>query len=243
MKQIVNILPLLLIIVLATGCKKNYEQPVDANYSYADKSIVQLYNATLSTTRNNLYINSTQINGTPLSYGSLFPSNAYGFSSPIGLASFLIRDTLSTSTQPQLSFAQNLQGGKNYTIFMYDTMSAVKQKTIETPVVIPADTTARIRFANFIFSKTIIPAVDIFSKKRNQNIFTNISTTEVTNYIPFASKITDTLYVRATGTTTDLAALNGITPTSKRGYTIIFRGSYSITTGTLARTLSSFVNY
>ena len=154
----------------------------------------------------------------------------------------MIRDTLTATTQTPLSFAQNMDVGKNYTIFMYDTINAAKQKTVETKIVVPGDTTARLRFANFIFSKNAVPAVDIFSKRRNVNVFTNVAVTGVTDFIPVPSAFTDTFYVRETGTTNQLAVLNGLTPTEKRSYTLVFRGRYETTSGTIARTLSSFIN-
>ena len=77
--------------------------------------------------------------------------------------------------------------------------------------------------------------------KRAANLFTNIPVTGVTDYIPYASSLTDTLYVRETGTMTQLAVLNGFNPTQLRSYTLVFRGRYQ-TTGTtgIARLLTAF---
>ena len=74
-------------------------------------------------------------------------------------------------------------------------------------------------------------------------MFTNIQVTDVTDFISYTSSLSDTLYVRETGTTNLLTQLNGFNPTAKRSYTLIFRGRYQTTTGTIARTLSSFINY
>src|SRR6185295_9415023 len=90
-----------------------------------------------------------------------------------GLKQCLIKDTLSASTQPQISFAESIQAGKSYTIFMYDTFTVIKQKTVETIIQIPADTTARVRFANFVYHPTAIPGIDIFSTRRNGFVATN----------------------------------------------------------------------
>ncbi len=225
------------------SCTKTFDEKVEQQRNFSNSSILQVYMGTVSASRNYVYVDSKPVNGAAIAFGGVFPATGYGFSVPIGVRAFLIRDTLTAATQTPLSFAENMQPNKNYTIFMYDTINAAKQKTVETAIVIPADSTARLRFANFIFSKNAVPAVDVFSKRRNQNIFTNVSVTDVTNFIPYASKLTDTLSVRATGTTTDLAVLNGITPTEKRSYTIVFRGRYETTSGTIARTLSSFVNF
>lgn len=230
-------------ILILPSCTKSFDEKVVQQRDFSNSSLIQVYMGTVSATRNYVYVDTKPITGSALSLGGVFPSIGFAASIPGGFNAFLIKDTLSTSTQVPLSFAENMQVGKYYTIFMYDTINSPKQKTVETNIVVPADTTARIRFANFVFSKVGVPAVDIFSKVKNANVFTNVSPTEVTDFIPYASAITDTFLVRETGTTNQLAALNGLYPTEKRSYTLVFRGRYQTTSGTIARTLSSFINY
>jgi hypothetical protein len=110
-------------------------------------------------------------------------------------------------------------------------------------IVTPSDTTARVRFANFPYSTAAIPNIDLYSTRRAANVFSNVSLAGVTDFIPYASNLLDTLYVRETGKTSNLAAIVGFSPITKRSYTVIFRGSYRLTTGTAARTLSSFLSY
>lgn len=230
-------------VTLASSCTKSFDEKVDQQQNFGNNSILQLYMGTVSATRNYVYVDSKPVNGAAIILGNVFPATGLGYSVPGGVNGFLVKDTLTSSTQVPLSFSQNLAAGKMYTIFMYDTINSPKQKTVETNIVIPADTTARLRFANFIFTKTAVPAVDIFSKRRNVNVFTNVNVTEVTDFIPVPSAFTDTFYVRETGTTNQLAVLNGLNPTQKRSYTLVFRGRYQTTSGTIARTLSSFINY
>jgi hypothetical protein len=89
-----------------------------------------------------------------------------------------------------------------------------------------------------------VPNVDVYSVRRQANIFTNVSQTQVTDYIPYSSLRNDTLYVRATGTTVDLTPVFSFFPAAKRSYTIVFKGRYQ-TTGTtgIARLLTSFTDY
>lgn len=228
--------------VFIISCTKSFDEKTAQQTDFSNSSLIQVYMATVSATRNYVYVDGKSVTGAALSLGSVYPSIGYASSIPGGFRSFLIKDTLSTSTQLQLSFAENMKVGKNYTIFMYDTINSPRQKTIETDIVIPSDSTARLRFANFVFSKTAVPAVDIFSKRQNTNVFTNIQISEATDYIKYPSALTDTFYVRETGTTNLLATLNGLTPIRKRSYTLVFRGRYQTTTGTIARTLSSFSN-
>ncbi len=228
---------------LAVSCVKETGKEVALEqYDYSSKAFVQVYNGTLSSARNYVYVDGAPVTGAALAYASTFPSTPSLFAITSGFRAFLIRDTSSTIlTQPAMSFAENLQATGNYTIFMYDTLTSPKQKIVQNDIIIPTDTTARVRFANFIFTRTAVPNVDIFSLKRNANVFTNVGITEVTGYIPYASSLNDTLYVRETGTANLLATLNGFNPVRKRSYTLVFRGRYQ-TTGTtgLARLLSSF---
>jgi len=146
---------------------------------------------------------------------------------------------------------------------MYDTFTAVKQKTVQTNIVIPADTTARLRFANLIYNPVALPGgFDIFSTRRNAVIFSNVRETEVTDYIPYASALTDTFYVRLNGSSANLQNVDTIgkptilnvqavlTPTRLRSYTLVWRGGFRssnnrTTTGAAigsARILSTFTN-
>jgi hypothetical protein len=213
---------------------------------FSNSSLIQVYLATVNASRNYVYVDAAPITGATMSSGSVFPSGtgAIASSIPSGLKAFLIRDTSSAATQVPLAFAENMQVGKSYTIFVYDSINAPKQKTVPTDISIPSDTTARLRFANFVYSSVAVPAVDIFSKRRNVNLFTNVQVTEVTSYLTVPSAFNDTFYVRESGTLNQLAALNGLNPTQKRSYTLVFRGRYQTagTTG-VARTLSSFLNY
>ncbi len=234
---------LLLTVLVFQSCKKEVNSRVITQSNFNNMAFVQVYNGTLNSTRNYVLVDAANVTGAALAYAGTFPSTQTNFALTAGFREFVIKDTLSTSTQPQMVFAETFQAGTYYTVFMYDTLTAPKQKTVVNEIVIPDDTTARVRFANFIHSATAVPAVDIFSLKRNSNVFTNVQRTEVTGFLPYASALNDTLYVRETGTSNLLATLNGFNPTRKRSYTLVFRGRYQ-TTGTtgVARLLSSFAN-
>jgi hypothetical protein len=200
-------------------------------------ALVQVVNATVGSTRTYVYVDGNPVTGATLSFGSVFPASGFTFKVTPGLRSFSIRDTLRTSTQVPIIFAENFEAGKKYIIFMYDTTTLAKQITVDNDLVIPSDTSARLRFANFIYNSGVNLPVDVFSKRLNANIFTNVSKTQVTPYIPFSSSVNDTFLVRETGTTNLLATLNGFNATPKRSYTLIYRGSYLGT-----RVVSTFTN-
>jgi hypothetical protein len=235
---------LLVSLIAAVSCKKEFQKMVVENTALQDKALVKLFNSTVSSQRTYMYVDNVPVTGSLLAYGGIFPSTGYASALLPGNHTILIKDTVASSSQPPISFSSTLAAGKNYSVFTYDTVNSIKYVMTEDEIVKPADTTSRLRFANLIFSKTALPNVDLFSSAAGKNIFTNVALAQVTNFIPFASKRTDTLYVRATGTTTNLTPLFTINPTINRSYTIIYRGRYQTTTGTvMPRSLTSMSNY
>ena len=223
------------------ACEKSFDEKISLNSDTAGNTVVQLYMATVGASRNYVYVDGRPQNGAALSSGSVFPTTGYGFMVPSGSRAFMLRDTLSTTTQVPISFANILDRGKNYTIFAYDTISAVKQKTVMTDIVVPTDTTCRVRFAHFAYSPTLMPNIDLYSFKRMANVISNVAPTDVSTFVPFASALNDTLQVREAGTANVLAQLNGFFPTQKRSYTLVYRGTHR--GASTVRFLSSFVNY
>ncbi len=235
------------IVVIAVSCTKRSGRLVaKEETNFSNRALAQVFNATVNSTATHVFIDAAQVTGSALSYASLFPSSTYAFKVEPGLRSFSIRNTTAGTTQTPIIFAENMVGGKNYTIFTYDTITSAKQLTVENKIVIPSDTTARVKFANFSWLKAgTPPAVDVFSKLRNENVFTNILPTQVAEYIPYASAATDSLIVRQTGTMIGLDTAT-FTFTQKRSYTLIFRGRYAQNEAggaSFPRTLSSFTNY
>ncbi len=224
----------LLSVGLMISCTKSFDEKTVQQTDFSNSSLVRVFLTTVNASRNYVYMDNNALTGAALASGSTFPStSAYAASIPAGLRAFLIRDTLGTSMQVPLSFSTNMQVGKNYSIFVYDTISSPKQKTVETRFQIPTDTTVRIRFANFIYNPTIVPAVDVFLFSKNANIFTNVNVTDVTDFISYSIPVytlpntSDTMYIRETGTNVNIIkiALGGVF-TQKRSYTLVYRGSH-----------------
>ena len=248
-----------------TGCVKNINDTQIVQDDFGNTTRVQVYNAAVGTTRNSIYVDGVPVNYATLAYTGQFPASPNtSFQVAPGLRAFEIRDTLRTSAQPRLVFAENLQTNTYYTIFQYDTMTSTKQKTVLTKIQFPNDGTARIRFANFAYSPNAIPAIDIFSVKRNANIFSNVAVTDVTEFVSVPAGIVDTFWVRVAGTGTNLLNYTPAQPTANppvpslpvsfgvimtpavnRSYTLVFRGGYRsvVTNNSTVRTLSVFTNY
>ncbi len=225
------------------ACKKDVEIYLPEQTDLSSKAFVKVYNSVINTSRNYVYFDDVPVTGAGMAYGALFPSVSHYSAIDAGNRAVVIKDTLKTSAQKPISFNAAFDAGANYTIFTYDTVTNTKYLAIKDNIEEPADTSSRLRLANLIFSTSAVPNIDIYSVKQKANIFTNVGTAQVTDFIAFSSGLPDTLFVRATGTTTNLAQLNALTPTQKRSYTIVFRGRYPNTTGTMARTLSSFTTY
>ncbi len=249
--------------VVATAllaCNKDKVETAQAEVvdDFSNLAKVQVQNAALGIQRNFLFMDAGRLSGTVMQYTQTTSANftylgnglTYGIAP--GTHSFTLRDTLTTSPQPALSFTGNFQANKSYTIFFYDTLSSVKQLTVENNIEIPTDTSARVRFANFVFVKNGLPSnVDVYSKLLDANVFSNIPVKDVTPFIPyrtgtrFTSGVTDSLIVRAAGTMNALDTAT-VTFNQKRSYTLLYRGRSS-TNGAgnnfLPRTLSNTVTF
>jgi hypothetical protein len=227
--------------IVVTSCVKETGKEIAKETSnFSNKALVQVFDATVNSASTHIFVDAKQVTGSALAYGGVYPSSSYAFQVDAGLRGFSIRNTTAGTTQLPIIFSENLDMAKFYTIFMYDTTTAAKQITVPTNIVVPSDTSARVRLANFIYNTggAAVPAVDVFSKLKKANLATNLAQTQVTDFIAYPSRLLDTLIVRETGTLNQLAVLNGFVATPKRSYTVIYRGSHRGT-----RTLSAFTNY
>jgi hypothetical protein len=229
-------------MVAAFSCQKSVDTTTPELKDLNNKSFIKVYMGTVSATRNYVYVDGTPITGAGLATGGIFPSTGYAAIVTPGARNFIIKDTLASSKQIPLTFTQTLEAKKNYTIFMYDTITSPKQLTVETPLNMVAKSTAPVRFVNIIYAKTSVPAVDVYSTARNANLFTNVPTGSATDVISLPTGVTDNIIIRIAGTTTQLAAFNSMVLQAERAYTLVFRGSYFVTSGTNVKTLSLLTN-
>lgn len=215
---------------LLFSCNKQTPNIAQPQTNFSNVANVQVFNATVKSTHNYVYVDGTPVSGAAVSYGGVFPGTAYSFIVNPGSRTFLITDTTTGTVQVPLTFTQNMDAGKSYTIFTYDSITNVQQSTVVNNIVIPKDTTCMLRFANFIYDSTKVANVDVYSFRRGTTapVFSNVATTGVTDFIPYAAGTTDTLYVYAAGTTSPLLVKALIpTLTQTRSYTSVYSGSYS----------------
>lgn len=218
------------------------ERPITAvtQTNLSSPATVQIFSATVKAARNYVYVDNVPVSGAVFALGGVFPATAYSFKVDAGSRQFLIKDTLPGTTQVPLTFTQNMDAGKSYTIFTYDTTTSIKQLTVLNNIVVPKDTTCMLRFANFIYNTTPLPSVDVYSSQRgNTAVFTNVATNSVTDFIPYAAGRLDTLSVYATGTTTPLLVKIFVPSlVQTRSYTSVYTGSNKGT-----KVTSTFANY
>ncbi len=236
----------LLGLVTLVACEKKYDYTAVYETDLSAKTNIKVFLSTLNASRNYVYVGTTPLTGTTMSYAgtSVFPAGSAYSAIASGSVNLVIKDTLATTTQLPLSLTANFEAGKFYSIFTYDTLTAAKYKIVTDEIVVPADTSIRFRFANLFYSSTPVTGVDVFSWKANAKIATNVLTNDVTAFTnhPFRS---DTLYIRAAGTTSpDLVKLFYSGFTSQRSYTAILRGRYQ-NSGTQAvpRTMTIYNTY
>jgi hypothetical protein len=243
-----------MLAVMTTSCTKTFDEKTVLVNDFSGSSVVQVFLATVGAARNYVHVDGKLVTGSLLNTtfssttgytASLFPAAGVGHNVPSGLRSFLLRDTLSTTTQLQLNFAQNLEAGAYYTTFAYDTITAVKQMTVRNEMVVPSDNSCRIRFANFAYNGNAnTPAVDIISLGKNEIVATNVRYTDVTNFIVHPSLLSgEGFQVRESGTSNILATTTATSLVPKRSYTIVYRGSHRATSGASTRAVNVFVNY
>lgn len=247
MKHSANKIVLAIIAIISfvlTSCEKTFDEKIELKAEQKNTATVQVFIATVNAARNYVYVDTKPVNGAALVSGNLFPANGIGISVNPGLRSMMVRDTLSTTRQTSLSFAQNMQAGMGYTVFVYDTITAVKQKTVNTALIVPSDTSCRIRFANFAYNgNSVTPDIDVVSTGKNEVVATNVPYTGVTEFVAHPTGLTgEGFQIRLAGTSTVLASITTATLVPKRSYTVVYRGSHRSTTST-GRTATLFVNY
>ncbi len=231
MKRLKLIIPGLVVSVASLfyiSCSKETPGIASIENDFNNSARVQVFSATLKATANYVYVDNTPVSGAAVAYGGVFPGTANSFKVDAGSRALSIKDTLPGTTQVPLSFTQDFEGGKSYTIFTYDTITNIKQVTILNNVIVPTDTTSMLRFGNFLYSTSPLSNVDVYSFRRGTSspIFSNVATAAVTGFIPYAAGLTDTLYVYATGTTSPLIAKASVPSLIQtKSYTSVLTGS------------------
>ena len=234
------------VVGLFTACTKDFDGRTRESVGTNNKSFIRFMPGSMGAARNFISLDGERLNGTALTMGGIFPGastvTAFATIAP-GARTIRIYDSSATPAQTPVSISATFEEGKFYTVYTYDTSNAVKAIIKNDVFTIPADTTASVKFVNMISSTSAVPNVDLYSRRKRANIASNIAVLGESSYIPHISGLTDTLEVRATGTTTALALVNGFTFNSKRVYNVVFRGRYQATSGTMSKGITVMATY
>lgn len=192
-------------------------------------------------------VGNQKINGVALTFGGLWPANfptTYAAVEPGTHAIKLsLRGTTNFDSTALYTLNANLERGKYYSMLVTDSVAAAASDSarifVEDNWTTPAEGRVVIRFINALSDTAADKRINVFSTRRNNNLFTGVNANVVTSFSnqPFIN-IPDTLIIRRTANpTVELARINTITFSNRRVYTLYARGSTAMATGVRARSL------
>lgn len=263
--MIKNIIASFILILVLAGCKKNL---LDNNEYWkfepgnAYIKFIHVYNSSFpsaATPANGPIVTysvaGTQVSGVNnngVAYGGIFPTTGGQYASVlpgtinIKTAVYRAPGSAAQPTDVVADGSFTLNAGGYYSAFLVDSLP-FQAATTPNMVIVP-DSAQRARPGYFkIRFAHMIPTTDTLEmvSKVNQTVVAgNITFKQVTPFIelPLLAKA-DTMLLRKKGTTAILATQSSnFLPATEKVYTFFCRGIYTATTGTRARTLTSYAN-
>lgn len=199
----------------------------------------------------NVYVNGIKVNGTFLTYNSIFPTitNLYA-GVPAGPQS--IRITVNGKVTPDsitlASFNKTLTAGNYYSFLITDSLLKAdesKQIFIQDNFARTDTTHFTLRFIHAILNDSVggVKNVDVYSTRKAGNIFSNVAPGTVTTFQtqPY-TLAADTLIVRRAGFLYPLATLNTVVFARERAYTLVYKGQPGTTTAPKGRAIIVYTN-
>jgi hypothetical protein len=185
-------------------------------------------------------------------YGGAFPGTSISFAGatngnnvfdyavvPAGasrVTGAMFRLTGASAADSVVSTTLNFDKWKKYTVIAADTIPNQRFYAFEDVFVTPDTGNYAFRFINMAMNIPTVGAAptafDVFSRRRQANLVSNIAyrgasayvESRVANLFNGVLTTTDTLEIRAAGTTVPLVQINGFFPVRTRVYTFIARG-------------------
>ncbi len=199
----------------------------------------------------NVIINNVKANGPWVTYAGQFPASGtnFGYASvPSGLLNVKLTagGIVNTDSIPLTLFTKVVNVGQYYTIIITNNVKSTNDSSriiLQDNYTKPSNGNYSIRFVHAVLNDTVGKNIDVYSTRRNANIYNNIKPGQIVNFqnFPYNSQLSDTLYVRRAGTLQNLVQATGSFG-NQRAYTLIFRGDANLTTGTKVRTLASYLH-
>lgn len=244
-------------VVTFIACKKQAD--ITAVYSTTDDQAFvrvihaspffrQVFNAPDSF---NIFINNAKVNGPLITYAGQFPlpGTAFGYIAvPQGLVNLklTVAGRVTPDSIPLTLFTKVFTKGQYYTIIVTDNIKSANDSSkiiLQDNYTKPGNGNYSVRFVHAVLNDTAGLNIDVYSTRRNANIFNAIKPGQIVNFqtLPYNSQLSDTFYVRRAGTLQTLATSIGSLG-NQRAYTFIYRGNGDLTTGAKARVLSSYLH-
>ncbi|MEO7311448.1 MAG: DUF4397 domain-containing protein [Chitinophagaceae bacterium] len=201
----------------------------------------------------NVFIDNNKVNATVLTYGSVFPGatanpylavNAGLKDIKLSIPGKILEDSIAITT-----ITKTLAAGSYYTLMLTDSIKFARDSSqifLKDNLVKPLNTLYSLRFINAVYNDTVGKTIDIFSAKRNGNLFSNAVPGKIFDFttLPYNAQFADTLFVRRSGTLINFASViigaGGFG--NQKSYTLYFRGDMLLTTGAKARSVTYVVN-
>jgi len=238
-----------------TACKKEFTIHATQEGT-SGKAYLKVVHVSTNLDTFNIYVGGTKVNGAAITYNGIYPVsgvNSYLTIDPgtqtveLFKPGTLVGDSISLQ-----SFSDTFEAGKYYTFILTSAGQIFTQDAFPTPDTGKID----IRFIHTVLNDTTGQTVDLYSAKHGV-VAAGLSPGELSDYIPVAYNVNvkDTLYVtrsassdtplsgRSVFATMALTTGNIANLTVQRSYTVIFKGSISVTSGTKARGLIGYVHY
>lgn len=198
-------------------------------------------------------VGGQKINGVALAFGGIwpatFPTTYAGVTPGLQDIKVSLRGSATLDSTALLTLNANLAQGKYYSFIVTDSVVAATTDSgrifVEDNFVTPAEGRVVLRFVNVLSDTATDKRVDVFSFRRNANLFSGVNVNAVTSFTnqPFIN-IPDTLVIRRTSNpTVELARINTITFSNRRVYTLYARGSVTVSSGIRGRSLVWYTHY
>lgn len=255
-----NILAVLALSLVILACEKKKEIVAPWDVAGSDGNFAHLRivhaapnfrNLTGQADSINVFVNGTKINGTRLTFGGAFPAiNPTTYAAvPYGNVQLKVSvgGVVNLDSVAVTTINTSFNRGERYSFIVTDSLlSATRDSSrilVRDSFPTPLNGRTWLRFVNTLVDTAADKRIDVWSARRNNNLFANVlpgSVGAFTNQ-PFIN-FPDTLIVRRAGTTTELARLQNITFANQRVYTIFLRGDVKVASGVKAKTLTWYAN-
>ena len=248
-----NILVIAITVTVAmlgfSACKRDFslKSPVSSPTGSAYLRIIDAapgFKATLGFADSfSVFVNGAKISGnTPgatylMTFGSSFPtaSSLNGYVAvPAGSAQVIKLSLSGTVTADSIaiaSFTKTLAADQYYTFMITDSIKSTRDSSqifVQDSYTQPTPGYYNLRFIHAVWNDTTGKNIDVFSTRNNKNIYTNIKPGTITAFsqYPYNASLTDTFYVRRTGSPTIVldTLINTSLFTNQRTYTLYYKG-------------------